>query len=419
MSLQPHDFPRRIESIRLRLDSLDSLKKMVALKRDFDLSDRQWAVLQSHLVAEKTHLLSKLKKGARKYLPEVQDPKAARSLNALLGEAELEMSRAFVLFDTYADVLTQRHSPELGPLLAGCDVLARDALNKDNPALSLIEPPVVYCDRGFGASTLREGVLFPNRIPNPLPLIQIPYSRLKEKHNLTSILHEAGHEAMVRLNLVKTLPMAFSQALEREGAPDDIRELFALWTSEIGPDFWTFCCSGIAQPGTLKEILALPSSHVFRVSWTDPHPPPYLRVLLSIECCRQVWGSGIWDKWETEWKELYPLEEATRDEEKILNDAIKYLHPIARVLLRARFKALCGKTIPSLFDMSKLSYAEGRIAAKAIGKGSSEWQGFSPCAVLSIFRLIREENTHSEEIINKLMTEWIIKLGNERLNKSQ
>jgi len=409
MTLQPYDFPRRIESIRLRLSSLDSLRVLVALKPEYDLTDRQWAALQSQLVAEKTHLLSKLKKGARKFLPLVQDPKSARSLNALLGEIELEMSRAFVLFDTYADVLTQRHSPQLGPLLAGCDVLAQDALNKDNPALSLIEPPVVYCDRGFGASTLREGVLFPNRIPNPLPLIQIPYSRLKEKHNLTSILHEAGHEAMVRLNLVKTLPMAFSQALEKAGAPDDIRELFALWTSEIGPDFWTFCCSGMAQPGTLKEILALPSSHVFRVSWTDPHPPPYLRVLLSIESCRQVWGSGVWDSWEKDWRELYPLDLAPSEDEKLLTDAARYVPLIARTLLQTRFRVFGRKAIPDLFNLPFLAPSELQKAIKSAGSGSLPLRDLRPCAHLAVFRLMRAKL--SEESLDDLMTKWLLKLG--------
>ena len=412
MTLQPYDFPRRIESIRLRLSSLDSLRALVALKPEYDLTDRQWAALQSQLVAEKTHLLSKLKKGARKFLPEVQDPKSARSLNALLGEIELEMSRAFVLFDTYADVLTQRHSPELGPLLAGCDVLAQDALNKDNPALSLIEPPVVYCDRGFGASTLREGVLFPNRIPNPLPLIQIPYSRLKEKHNITSILHEAGHEAMVRLNLVKTLPMAFSQALEKAGAPDDIRELFALWTSEIGPDFWTFCCSGMAQPGTLKEILALPPSHVFRVSWTDPHPPPYLRVLLSIECCRQVWGSGIWDRWEKDWREIYPLDLAPSEDEKLLTDAARYIPLIARTLLQTRFRVLGRKAIPDLFNLPSLAPSELQKAIKLAGSGSLPLRDLRPCTHLAVFRLTRA--TMSEDRLDDLMTKWLLKLGNKK-----
>lgn len=414
MSIQSSDFPRRIESIRIRINSLDSLRRMVALSPAYDITGRQWSVLESQLAASKSRLLSKLKRGSRKYLPQIRDPRAAISFNALLGEIETEMARAFVLFDTYADVLTQRHSPELGPALAGCDVLAWDAINRNSPALSTIEPPVVYCDRGFGASTLREGVSFPDRTPNPLPLIQIPYSRLKEKHNLTSILHEAGHEAMVRLGFVRTMPKAFSAALTRAGAPEEIVRLYSLWTSEIGPDFWTFCLSGLAQPATIREILALPPSHVFRVSWTDPHPPPYLRLLLSAEWCRQVWGRGIWDDWEKEWKELYPLEGVLAEDEKIIGDAVRYVPVIGRTLLNTKFRVLDRKVIPDLFNLSVLDPSKLQRAVDAMDFGSLDLKGLSPCAHLAVLRMMREQRMPREEKLDEIMTRWLRKLGEIR-----
>lgn len=414
MSIQPPDFPRRIESIRIRINSLDSLRRLVALPPAYDISDRQWSVLESQLTAVKARLLARLKRGSRKYLPQIRDPRSASSFNALLGDIEMGMARAFVLFDTYSDVLTQRHSPELGPALAGCDALAWDAINRNSPALSTIEPPVVYCDRGFGASTLREGVSFPDRTPNPLPLIQIPYSRLKEKHNLTSILHEAGHEAMVRLGLVRTMPRAFSAALTRAGAPEEIVRLYSLWTSEIDPDFWTFCLSGLAQPATIREILALPPSHVFRVSWMDPHPPPYLRALLSIEWCRQVWGRGMWDEWENEWKELYPLEYALEEEAKIINDAVKYVSLICRVLLNTRFRVLNRRAIPDLFNLSILAPIELQRIASTVNSGHIDLKELTPCAQLAVFRLIREQGTLREETIDKIMARWLLKLDEKR-----
>jgi len=203
--------------------------------------------------------------------------------------------------------------------------------------------------------------------------------------------------------------MAFSQALEKAGAPDDIRELFALWTSEIGPDFWTFCCSGMAQPGTLKEILALPSSHVFRVSWTDPHPPPYLRVLLSIESCRQVWGSGVWDSWEKDWRELYPLDLAPSEDEKLLTDAARYVPLIARTLLQTRFRVFGRKAIPDLFNLPFLAPSELQKAIKSAGSGSLPLRDLRPCAHLAVFRLMRAKL--SEESLDDLMTKWLLKLG--------
>lgn len=418
MKSQFHHFQRRYESARARIETLSSLRKLVALRPENDITKRQWSVLESQLSSVENRLLSRLKRGAREYLPNIQNPETARSMNALLGEVELEMSRAFTFFDTYMDVLTQRHTPELGPILAGCDVLAWDAIHRDHPALAIVEPPLVYCDRGFGASVLREGVMLPDRTPNPTPLIQIPYSRLKEKHNLTSILHEAGHEAMVRLGLVSTMPKAFRYVLTRAGAHDTLKDLFALWTSEIGPDFWTFCNSGIAQVATIKEILALPPNHVFRITWMDPHPPPYLRTLISFEWCRQVWGRGDWDNWEKEWLELYPLEGAPVETQEIIEKARAYLPAIARALLRTKFRVLNRKTIPDLFNLDALAPAELKRIVRTADSGALDLKRLSPCKQLAVFRMVREQGKLTEEGIDGIMTKWLLKLGEKRRNLS-
>lgn len=414
MDRLPKNFGKRIESARMRVKTLSSLRRLVSLPPEYDIADRQWSVLESQLSTTQTRILSRLKRGAGQYLPQIHNAQAARRLNTLLGEVELELSRAFTFFDTYMDVLTQRHTPVLGPTLAGCDTLAWDAINKDHPALSIVEPPLVFCDRGFGASILREEVPMPDRSPNPMPIIQIPYSRLKEKYNLTSVLHEAGHQAMVRLGLVSVLPKILRYALARAGAPETIQDLFALWTSEIGPDFWTFCNSGIAQAASIKEILALPPSHVFRISWTDPHPAPYLRVLLSFEWCRQVWGSGNWDKWEEEWLMLYPLGNVPEETRKLLVKARKYIPLVSKMLLNTKFRVLNRKTIPDLFNLSALDPSKLRRIAMTANAGVLNLKGLSPCMQLAVFRVIRDHGKLEEETLDKIMTKWLLKLGKKR-----
>ncbi|MBI4523813.1 MAG: hypothetical protein HY695_08390 [Deltaproteobacteria bacterium] len=414
MSRNGRSLARRIDSLRIRIDTLSSLRKLVDLPPESDIAERQWSVITSELNLVEARLLSRLKKVAREHLPHANDLGARRQLNGLLGALELQLSNTFTFFDTYMDVLTQRHTRELGGLLAGCDVLAWDGISKDHPALAIVERPLVYCDRGFGASTLREGVRLPGRAFNPIPLIQIPYSRLKEKYNLTSILHEVGHEAMVRLGLVKTLPHAFRSALAKAGAPATMSDLFALWSSEIGPDFWTFCASGIAEAGAIREILALPPNHCFKVSWTDPHPPPYLRVLLSFEWCRQVWGSGLWNEWEKEWLELYPLERAPAESLEIIKRAKQYLPLVSRVLLHGRFRALSGKAIPDLFNLAALAPSELQRIARSAESGALNLTGLPPSAHLAVFRLLREQGRLKEESIDATMTKWLLRLGKKR-----
>lgn len=414
MAGHANSFQRRVASARMRIAALSSLRKTVALPRGYDITARQWSVIENQLVTVQERLQSRLKRAAREHFPQLRNPKAIRSFNSLLGEIELEMTTAFTFYDTYSDVLTQRNSAELGPLLGGCDVLAWDALRRDHPALSMIEPPLVHCDRGFGASILREGVLFPDKSPNPMPLIQIPYSRLKEKWNLTSILHEAGHEAMSRLGLNKAIPNALRAGLKDAGALDSIADLFALWASEIGPDFWAFCGSGLAQAAGIREILALPPGHVFRVSWTDPHPPPYLRALLSFAWCRQVWGRGRWDDWETEWLELYPLERAPRAARIVLERGKACLSMVGRILIETKFAELNGKTIPDLFNLSAVNPSELEKVARTADSGRLNLCGLSPATQLAVFRVVREQGKLAEEVIDRTMTQWLGKLGEKR-----
>lgn len=404
-------FERRVDSARLRIADLLALRQLVGLSRESDISSRQWAALERQLRAAEARLNGRLRRATDQHLAHTSDIRAARSLNAALGDIELELSRTYTFFDTYMDALTQRYSRRLGPLLAGCDVLAWDAMGKDHPALRIVEPPLVFCDRGFGASIIRESVRMPDGTPNPIPLIQIPYSRLKEKCNLTSVLHEVGHQALMRLGLVTTLPNVLRGALGRAGVSSVTRDMFALWSSEIGPDFWTFCTSGMAAAAGLREILALPPSHVFRVSWTDPHPPPFARVLLGFEFCRYQWGRGDWDEWEREWRALYPLDMAPRVERKVLVEAVAHLPLVAKTLFTTRFKTLDGRRLPELFRLSDLSPpALARLAA-GVRSGTLRLAGVSPATQLAVFRFIRERTRVSDATLDRIMSRWLTRLG--------
>ncbi len=209
-----------------------------------------------------------------------------------------------------------------------------------------------------------------------------------------------------------------SAALEKADAPAAVRDLFALWCSEIGPDFWTFCSCGIAEAATIREILSLPPPQVFRVVWSDPHPPPYLRALITFDWCRQVWGNGIWDDWEKEWLELYPLKEASPVIRNLLTKARNYIPVVGRVLLKTKFRTLNGKTLPELFDLPAVAPTELKRILKKSEKGKLNLKGLSPSVQLAVFRLLKEEGK-PEEKLDKTMTQWLLKLGEKKKQLSK
>ncbi|MCO6491913.1 MAG: hypothetical protein J5I98_26085 [Phaeodactylibacter sp.] len=400
---------RSYESTLGRIRGLSRLRQAVGLPPELDIGERQWQAIESRLRAAEERLLEGFRGAARIHFRDaLMDVGAARRLQHHFGETEVTLTQAYGFFDTYLDVLTQRHMPGLGPLLRGCDALALDAIRRPHPALALVEPPLVSVNRGFGASVAREGVRLPGDNLNPLALIEIPYARLQEKCNLTSILHEAGHEAMVRLGLKTTLPEMICAALSRQRASKELQQYFALWMSEIGPDFWTFLCSGIAAAGGIREILTLPPAMMYRISPADPHPPAWLRVLLNFEWCRQAWGDGLWDGWEREWLTFYPPGLAPPDTRRLLQEGRRFLPAVARALLHARFRTLGGKPLAALFDLAAL--APARLDRRR-PVGRVDLRGLRPAAHLAAFRLMKEKKHLPPPALDRLMSAWLQRIS--------
>jgi len=405
-----NNLQRRYESTLRRIKFLSSLRKILGLSEYENIDSKQWDAIQLPLAAVENRLMSNLKIRGASFLPFLHVPAAARKLNVLLGRIEMELTDIMVFFDTYMDILSQRRIHSLGSQLKGCDRLAEDALSINHRIFTELERPIVSCERGFGALIIRAGVTFPGGIKNPVPLIQIPYSRFITKYDMTSVIHEVGHDALARLGMNRTLPRVFEAALMNSGAPKEIIKLYSLWSSEIGPDFWGFCCAGMAQTLSIKELLSLPPSRVFHFSSDDPHPAIYIRVLLSIEWCKQMWGTGQWDFWKKEWDTLYPIELASENK-NLLKVCRDFIPVVANALLNTRFNVLDGKKLPSLFDMKVLLPENLERVIRRFKTGSLDLKGLRPCAQLAAFRLLREKGSLGEDAIDKIMTEWLLRLG--------
>lgn len=408
-SLVSSTFLLKIESLRTRARLLTGLRKMVGLKPEQDISAAQWEVLETQLAAVSNKIRQQLRVCTDRYLSEHFQQDNRQTLINRLGELEMELTTAYSFYDTFVDILTQRLSDNIGPLLRGCDKIAADALHRSFLADTTMMP-LVYCDRGFGASTLREGVRVAQNIQNPIPFIAIPYSRIEEKYNLISINHEVGHQALMKLNMVGLWQQVFKNALTKANAPPVIQDLYANWSKEIVPDFWAFCLSGMAQTCSIRDVLILPRPMMFSISTLQPHPPSYLRFLVSVECCRQLWGQGDWDDWEKEWLTLYPLTDLDDTTRQLITDAKTYIPVVARTLLYTKFKKLNQKPLTSLFNMDVLTPEKLKKLANTEGSQSADFKALPIGAQLAVFRLMREKRHIKQTDIDNLMIVWLKEL---------
>lgn len=367
--------------------------------------------MQSQLNGVSNNLQQRLRTYTDKFLADRENPVVRKQLVEFLGRLELEVTQAFTFYDTYMDLLTQRLSKPIGDLLKGCDVIAFDGLRRGFLA-EITLPPIVHLERGFGAKTLRENVNILPNVNNPIQFISIPYSRLIEKYNLISIYHEVGHQALVKLNFLELFEKVFAEQLARTTTSNLLRTLFINWTRELGPDFWAFCLTGMAQTASLRDILFLPQKHVACIDTSQQHPPAYVRFLVSVAWCRHVWGKGAWDDWEIEWKQHYPVESLDKITQQLLSKIEQLLPLAARIYCETKYKKLNGKPLTSLFSLNKLS--PDRLK-KMVDEETIKSAAFrqEPVGVqLAIFRLMREDRKNKHARLDQMMREWLTTLSN-------
>lgn len=216
----------------------------------------------------------------------------------------LQFNVVLAQFDLFTEVVTQRSEHSTGVWLSGLDILAQDALRVDaagNDDTRL----VVYLARGAGAAIRRAKTRLPGGKPNPVGIIRLPRERMIGSGIASSLVHEVGHQGAAQLELVPSLRAKIDKrATENRGKA---WEVWSLWISEIVADLWSVATVGITSTIGLLAVVSLPRYFVFRPSGTDPHPMPYLRVLISAAIGNALYPHPQWKELSTVWRAMYPL----------------------------------------------------------------------------------------------------------------
>ena len=156
----------------------------------------------------------------------------------------------------------------------------------------------------------------------------------------------------------------------------------------------------------------MPPTDVFRISFVDPHSAPWLRVLLSIDWAKRTYGQeGIYNEWEKDWLNSYPLEYAPPKLQKLLAMLRSYFPIVNDVLFGAKFSALNGKTLPSLFNLDQLHIRNLELKASSFLNTGKLSLSTSSSEHIAVFALLREKGMLSEESLDRIMTQWFVKLA--------
>lgn len=345
----------------------------------------------------------------------------AAELRAATTEAELDRVRLRVIgfrrryvqvetmLDLYGDALNSRTSARLAGLLRACDALSLQSLEAVLAPLRRDVPPVLtYVDKGLGASILRAGLRLV--AGGPLSTVAAVKVTRQNLYRPTALIHETGHQAAHILGWNDELAAAIRGELAT--APE-LAATWSGWSSEIAADTYAFAFTGYGSVAALHDVVSGGAS-VFREIPGDPHPVPYLRVLLVVQMAVRFFGAGPWDDLARAWRRAYPLEAAPARTRALVRRSLPHLPRLAELCLLAPMRAFGDRPLAALVDPLRVRPDELARLARESGAAlerSPYWlrtEGLRLLA-LSSYRAATEPERAPE--IAQHYEDWMLRLG--------
>lgn len=314
-------------------------------------------------------------------------------------------------FDLFADALAERSQHGYGELLGGLDVLATDALRL--PGALYATPPVIcHLDRGIGAAIRRARTRLPGGGSVPVAIIRVPRERMVGSSIASSLVHEVGHQGAALLDLVPQLAQALQHIAAHAGRDARWWRCLAGWISEIIADYWSVARLGITSTLGLIGVVGLPKAFVSRFASDDVHPVPWIRVKISIAIGRSLYPDVQWDRLESLWESLYPLEQTGRADAAAFRALDRLLPRFVAFLNGFSAPRLDGRTIAGLFPRADRTPARLRTTWARCRGDENALAQLSPtlaCAVIGQAKYDNAIDTVAEvTLLRRLLRFWAL-----------
>jgi hypothetical protein len=228
----------------------------------------------------------------------------------------------------------------------------------------------------------------------------------------SSLVHEVGHQAAALLHLVTSLRPVL-QGLQR-GTERTAWQLWERWIAEIVADFWSVARVGVASTLGLMGVVSLPRAFVFRGDLEDPHPIPWIRVMLSSAIGQALYPHPQWQRLAQLWASYYPLAGLHQAQRQLLTMLQVSIPGFVALLVHHRPPALHGRSLLEALDVRQRQPA--RLAGLYQAWGDAPWQMYRalPCLVFAVLGQARADGKLSPEmesiLLTKLLTYWALRV---------
>jgi hypothetical protein len=275
------------------------------------------------------------------------------------------------VWDFYFELFGQRQS-RFGYWLDACDQIALDCyqhtwVNLEQARSVPAPPPFSFMRTGFSPATYRRGLRLSKlgRLPNPFPLIQLPYHRLVNPWTLGAVLHEVSHNLQSDLGLSQAVPQQIGAALQRAGASPGVIATWTGWNRESYADLSGLLLGGPGVVASLMDVVGRSPQATYQFTPGKPHPTPYLRVLLSCALLQRMGFAEQAGRYRRAWTRLYPAPQSGLPAE-LLRDLGAVLEVVVDAICYTPYASL-GKPLAAVLrfgpkDQQLIEEAAGRLA---------------------------------------------------------
>jgi hypothetical protein len=262
----------------------------------------------------------------------------------------LEFNRVLSHVDIFSEALSQRSEADTGLWLSGLDVVARDALAL--PGYFTPPPVICYLARGPGAAIRRARTRLPGGGDNPVAIIRMPRERMIGSGLASSLVHEVGHQGAALLDLIPSLRRSLSGFRPAGSLGTLAWSMWSRWISEIVADLWAVAKVGITSTIGLIGVVSLPRAFVFRMNTDDPHPTPWIRVILSAAIGHALYPDPQWARLASLWESYYPLDRLGDERRRMMLALQQSMPPFIDRLVEHRSARLVFRTLGSVLASS-------------------------------------------------------------------
>jgi hypothetical protein len=278
------------------------------------------------------------------------------------------------IWDFYLELFGQRTDP-YGEWLLGCDRIALDCYqaafrgigaHKTVPA----PPPFAYMKTGFSPATYRRGVPLSRlgRMPNPFPLIELPFHRMVNPWTLGAVLHEVSHNLQNDLGLDSLIPREIERNLTAAGLGGEVARTWRRWNRETFADMSGLLLGGPAVVASLMDVVGRSPRATLHFSPRAPHPTPYLRTLVSTELLRRMGFTEQSRRFERSWRRLYSNPRAGSIPPAMLDSFPHAVRVVVDTICFRPYRTLGGRSLATSYrfepkDQQMIEDAARRLAA--------------------------------------------------------